>query len=128
MTDTEKVTINLSVVDLGQIDLLVAQGLYANRSDLIRTAIRNQLGRHHDVLKDTVVRKQILIGVFTYTRADLEDRYAAGERLDINVVGLVQIDRNVTPELARDVIQSLRIYGVLRASSAVRDALADRIK
>jgi Arc/MetJ-type ribon-helix-helix transcriptional regulator len=128
MTDTEKVTINLSVVDLGQIDLLVAQGLYANRSDLIRTAIRNQLGRHHDVLKDTVVRKQILIGVFTYTRADLENRYAAGERLDINVVGLVQIDRNVTPELARDVIQSLRIYGVLRASSAVRDALADRIK
>jgi Arc/MetJ-type ribon-helix-helix transcriptional regulator len=128
MTDTEKVTINLSVVDLGQIDLLVAQGLYANRSDLIRTAIRNQLGRHHDVLKDTVVRKQILIGVFTYTRADLENRYAAGERLDINVVGLVQIDRNVTPELARDVIQSLRIYGVLRASSAVRDALTDRIK
>jgi Arc/MetJ-type ribon-helix-helix transcriptional regulator len=128
MTGTEKITINLSVVDLGQIDLLVAQGLYANRSDLIRTAIRNQLDRHSDIVHDTVVRKQILIGVFTYTRADLETARAAGERLDVNVVGLVHIDRSVTPELAREVIQSMRVYGVLRAGTAVRDALADRIK
>jgi Arc/MetJ-type ribon-helix-helix transcriptional regulator len=128
MTDTEKITINMSVVDLGQVDLLVEQGFYSNRSDLIRTAIRNQLGRHADALKETVVRKQIVVGVLVCTRADLEKRRAAGEKLDINVVGMVRIGKDVTPDLARDVIQSLHVYGVVRASPAVKDALADRTR
>jgi Arc/MetJ-type ribon-helix-helix transcriptional regulator len=128
MTDTEKITINMSVVDLGQVDLLVEQGFYSNRSDLIRTAIRNQLGRHADALKETVVRKQIVVGVLVCTRADLEKRRAAGEKLDINVVGMVRIGKDVTPDLARDVIQSLQVYGVVRASPAVKDALADRTR
>jgi Arc/MetJ-type ribon-helix-helix transcriptional regulator len=128
MTDTEKITINMSVVDLGQVDLLVEQGFYSNRSDLIRTAIRNQLDRHAEVLKETVVRKQIVVGVLVCTRADLGKKQAAGEKLDINVVGMVRIGKDVTPELARDVIQSLQVYGVLRASPAVKDALADRTR
>jgi Arc/MetJ-type ribon-helix-helix transcriptional regulator len=128
MTDTEKITINMSVVDLGQVDLLVEQGFYSNRSDLIRTAIRNQLDRHADVLKETVVRKQIVVGVLGCTRSDLEEKKAAGEKLAINVVGMVHIGKDVTPELARDVIQSLQVYGVLRASPAVKDALADRTR
>lgn len=128
MADTEKITINLSVVDLGQVDLLVEQGFYSNRSDLIRTAIRNQLSTHAEVVKQTVVRKQIAIGVLNYSRKDLEAKRAAGEKLDINVVGMANIASDVTPELALDTIQSLQVYGVLRASPAVRDALADRIK
>jgi Arc/MetJ-type ribon-helix-helix transcriptional regulator len=128
MTDTEKITINMSVVDLGQVDLLVEQGFYSNRSDLIRTAIRYQLDRHADILKDTVVRKQIVVGVLVCTRADLEEKQAAGEKLDINVVGMFRIGKDVTPDLARDVIQSLQVYGVLRASPAVKDALADRTR
>jgi Arc/MetJ-type ribon-helix-helix transcriptional regulator len=127
MADTEKITINMSVVDLGQVDLLVEQGFYSNRSDLIRTAVRNQLDRHADVLKETVVRRQIVVGVLVCTRADLEKRRAAGEKIDINVVGMVRLGKDVTPALARDVIQSLRVYGVLRASPALKDALADRI-
>jgi Arc/MetJ-type ribon-helix-helix transcriptional regulator len=128
MSDTEKITINMSVVDLGQVDLLVEQGFYSNRSDLIRTAIRNQLDRHGDVLKETMVRKQVVLGVSAYTRSDLEEYQAAGEKLDINVVGMVHIGKDVTPGLAREVIQSLRVYGALRASPAVKDALADRLK
>jgi Arc/MetJ-type ribon-helix-helix transcriptional regulator len=128
VTDTEKITINMSVVDLGQVDLLVEQGFYSNRSDLIRTAIRNQLDRHADVLKETVVRKQIVVGVLVCTRSDLEKKQAAGEQLAINVVGMVRIGKDVTPELARDVIQSLHVYGVLRASLEVKDALADRTR
>ncbi|MEJ2735817.1 MAG: CopG family transcriptional regulator [Anaerolineae bacterium] len=128
VTDTEKITINMSVVDLGQVDLLVEQGFYSNRSDLIRTAIRNQLDRHADVLKETVVRKQIVVGVLVCTRSDLEKKQAAGEQLAINVVGMVRIGKDVTPELARDVIQSLHVYGVLRASPEVKDALADRTR
>ena len=128
MTDTEKITINMSVVDLGQVDLLVEQGFYSSRSDLVRTAIRNQLNRHGDVLKETVVRKEIVVGVLVYSRADLERKQAAGEKLNIRVVGMVHIGKDVTPDLARDVIQSLHVYGALRASPAVQDALADRIK
>jgi Arc/MetJ-type ribon-helix-helix transcriptional regulator len=128
MTDTEKITINMSVVDLGQVDLLVEQGFYSSRSDLIRTAIRNQLARHSDVLKETVVRKEIVVGVLVYSRADLERKQAAGDKLDIRVVGMAHIGKDVTPDLARDVIQSLHVYGVLRASPAVKDALADRIR
>lgn len=127
MTETEKVTINLSVVDLGQIDLLVDQGLYSNRSDLIRTAIRNQVGAHADIIKETVVRKHVVVGVLAYTRSNLEARRAEGERLDIRVVGMVNIPKDVTPELARETIESLKVYGTLRASPAVKDALADRM-
>ncbi len=128
MTDTEKITINMSVVDLGQVDLLVEQGFYSNRSDLIRTAIRNQLDKHADVLKETVVRKEIVVGVLVHGREGLERKRAAGEKLDINVVGMVHIAKDVTPDLARDVIRSLHVYGVLRASPAVKDALADRMR
>lgn len=128
MADTEKITINLSVVDLGQVDLLVEQGFYSNRSDFIRMAIRNQLSTHAEAVKQTVVRKQMAIGVLIYSRKDLEAKRAAGEKLDINVVGMAHIASDVTPELALDTIQSLQVYGVLRASPVVRDALADRIK
>ena len=128
MTETEKITINLSVVDLGQVDLLVEQGFYSSRSDLIRTAIRNQLSRHSDILRETVVRQEIAVGVLVYSRADLERKQAAGDKLEIRVVGMVHLGRDVTPELARDVIQSLHVYGVLRAGQAVKDALADRIR
>lgn len=128
MADTEKITINLSVVDLGQIDLLVEQGFYSSRSDLIRTAIRKQLQVHADVVEQAVVRKQLAVGVLSYGPKGLEARRAAGEMLDINAVGLVHIANDVSPELARATIRSLTVYGVLRASPAVKDALADRIR
>ena len=128
MADTEKVTINLSVVDLGQVDLLVEQGLYANRTDLIRTAIRNQLSRHEQVVQETVVRKHLVVGAIVYTRSGLEKYREKGQMLDINVVGMVNIAKDVEPELARDVVQTLNVYGVFRASPVVKDALADRMR
>ena len=127
MADTEKITINLSVVDLGRIDLLVEQGFYSTRSDFIRTAIRNQLSTHSDVVKQAVARKSMMIGAAHYGRKDLEALLETGEQLDLRVVGLVHISDDVTPELARATIQRMQHIGVLRASPEVKEALADRM-
>jgi len=128
MADTEKVTINMSVVDLGKVDLLAAEGFYSNRTDFIRTAIRNQLDRHENEVKDTVTRKSMVLGALVYTRRELEKRRAKGERVSAWVVGSVTIADDVTPELARDTIESIKVYGVLKANKAVKSALADRIQ
>ncbi len=124
---TEKITINLGVVDLGQIDLLVREGFYSNRTDLIRTAIRNQLATHSEVVKETVARKTFVLGLQHYSRRDLEAVQAAGEMLQIQVLGLASIAEDVSPELARATIDSLVVLGALHASPAVKAALADRI-
>lgn len=126
--DTEKITINLGFVDLGHIDLLVQDGFYSNRTDFIRTAIRNQLDRHSDVMRKSVERKTMDIGLRHFSRADLERRKAADETLQIHVIGLASIARDVTPELARATISSLSVLGSLQASPEVRAALADRMR
>ena len=115
-TDSEKITINLGYVDLGHVDLLVQEGFYSNRTDFIRTAIRNQIERHGDVVRQAV------------TREDLEAAKEAGQLLDVRVLGLATIAADVTPELARATIASLTVLGALHASAAVKAALADRIK
>lgn len=125
--ETEKLTINLGVVDLGQIDLLVQEGFYSNRTDLIRTAIRNQLSVHSEEVKRTVARRTLVLGLQHFSRADLEHAKAAGERLQIKVLGLARIADDVSPELARATIESVVVLGAFQASSAVRRALADRI-
>ena len=125
---TEKITINLGLVDLGQIDLLVQEGFYSNRTDFIRTAIRNQLVVHKEEVKRTVARKTLVLGVQHYTRSDLEAARAAGEKLQINVLGLASIADDVSPELALATIDSVEVLGAFRASLAVRAALAGRIR
>jgi Arc/MetJ-type ribon-helix-helix transcriptional regulator len=125
--DSEKITINLGYVDLGGIDLLVAEGFYANRTDFIRTAIRNQLERHADALKRSVGHKSLDLGLRHYSRADLEAARARGQTLDIRVLGLASIADDVSPELARATIASVVVLGALRASPALKAALADRI-
>ncbi|MDB5762640.1 MAG: putative transcriptional regulator, CopG/Arc/MetJ family [Herminiimonas sp.] len=126
--ETEKITINLGLVDLGQIDLLVQEGFYSNRTDLIRTAIRNQLTTHAEVVRQTVARRSLVLGLQHYSRADLEAVKAAGQTLQIQVLGLASIDADVTPELALDTIDSVAVLGALHASSAVKNALAGRIR
>ncbi|PVE21318.1 CopG family transcriptional regulator [Microvirga sp. KLBC 81] len=126
--DSEKITINLGFVDLGHIDLLVQEGFYSNRTDFIRTAIRNQLERHHDTVKKSVARHQLDLGLRQYTRADLEAVQAAGEVLHIQVLGLASIANDVTPDLARRTIASIHVLGALHASAAVKEALKDRIR
>src|SRR5918998_4147962 len=122
---TEKITINLGLVDLGQIDLLVREGFYANRTDFIRTAIRNQLATHAEALRQTVARKTLVLGLQHYTRGDLEAVRAAGEKLQIRVLGLASIADDVSPELALATIDSLEVLGAFRASPAVKSALAE---
>ena len=126
--DTEKVTINLGLIDLGQIDLLVQEGFYSNRTDLIRTAIRNQLSSHADVIRQTVARKSLVLGLQHFTRADLEAVQAAGQSLRIQVLGLATIASDVTPELALATITEIAVLGALHASPAVKAALAGRIR
>ena len=128
MSETEKITINLGLVDLGQIDLLVQEGFYQNRTDFIRTAIRNQLGEHAEAVKQTVARKELVLGLQHYARIDLEAVRAAGETLEIKVLGLASIADDVTPELALATIDSIDVLGALRASAAVKAALAERIR
>jgi Arc/MetJ-type ribon-helix-helix transcriptional regulator len=127
MSDSEKITINLGMIDLGQIDLLVNEGFYSNRSDLIRTAIRNQLNTHAEVVRQTVARKSLVLGMHHYSRADLEGALKAGERLQIQVLGLASIADDVTAELALATIESILVLGALHASGAVKTALAGRI-
>jgi Arc/MetJ-type ribon-helix-helix transcriptional regulator len=128
VSETEKITINLGLVDLGQIDLLVQEGFYQNRTDFIRTAIRNQLGTHAETVKQTVARKELVLGLQHYASRDLEAVRAAGETLEIRVLGLASIADDVTPELALATIDSIDVLGALRASSAVKAALAERIR
>ena len=125
--ETEKMTINLGVVDLGQIDLLVQEGFYSNRTDLVRTAIRNQLLVHADAVQRTVARRTLLLGLQHLSRADLEQAQAAGQMLQVQVLGLARIADDVSPELARATIASVVVLGAFHASPAVRSALADRI-
>jgi Arc/MetJ-type ribon-helix-helix transcriptional regulator len=127
MADTEKVTINMSVVDLGQIDLLVDEGFYSSRTDFIRTSIRNQLNQHSEAVKQSITRRTMALGTVGFTRAELEERKEKGEMLDVRVVGVFVLTSDVTPELARETIQSIKVMGVFRASEAVKAALADRM-
>ena len=122
----EKITINLGCVDLGQIDLLVQEGFYANRTDLIRTAIRTQLATHSEVVRQVVLRKTLVLGIQHYSQADLLALQAAGEKLDIRVLGLASIAPDVSPALALDTIASITVLGALHASPAVKAALMQR--
>lgn len=127
-TDSEKITINLGFVDLGHIDLMVEEGFYSNRTDFIRTAIRNQLERHADVVKQSTARKSLDLGLRNFSREDLEAVQRAGGMLHINVLGLASISQDVTPELARATIASVSVLGALHATPAVKAALADRMR
>ena len=126
--ETEKITINLGPIDLGQIDLLVEEGFYSNRTDLIRTAIRNQLAIHAQVVTETVTRRALVLGLQHFSKQDLETAQAANERLDIHVLGLASIAADVPPELAAATIASVMVLGAFHASPAVKAALAGRIR
>jgi Arc/MetJ-type ribon-helix-helix transcriptional regulator len=125
--DSEKITINLGFVDLGHVDLLVQEGFYSNRTDFIRTAIRNQLDRQNDAVKQSVARRHLDLGLRQYSRHDLEAAQAAGETLQIQVLGLAIIAPDVSPDLARATIASIQVLGALQASTEVKAALSDRI-
>jgi Arc/MetJ-type ribon-helix-helix transcriptional regulator len=127
-TDNEKITINLGYIDLGQIDLLVREGFYSNRTDFIRTAIRNQLDRQADMVKQSVTRHQLDLGLRRISRAELEALRAAGKRMDIQVLGVAVIASDVSVELARDTIASIQVLGHLQASASIKAALKDRMQ
>ena len=125
--DSEKITVNLGFIDLGRMDLLVRDGFYANRADFIRTAIRNRLERHEEVVTQSVVRRRLTLGLSHYTRKDLEAARDAGAPIHIQVLGLASIAGDVTPELARAAIASVEVLGAFQASPAVKAALSDRM-
>jgi Arc/MetJ-type ribon-helix-helix transcriptional regulator len=127
LPDSEKITINLGFVDLGHIDLLVSEGFYANRTDFIRTAIRNQLNTQGDAVRQVVARKMLVLGLQRFTRTDLEAVQAAGQALEIRVLGLASIDDDVPPSLAQATIASVTVLGAFHANPAIKAALASRI-
>src|SRR3981189_1242496 len=122
--ETKKITINLGYVDLGHVDLMVQEGFYSNRTDFIRTAIRNQLERHADVVKQSTVRKSLDLGLRNYSREDLEAARRAEERLPIKLLGRPTTAQDAPPELARATIASVSVLGALHATPAVKAALS----
>jgi Arc/MetJ-type ribon-helix-helix transcriptional regulator len=127
MSETEKITINLSAMDLGRIDLLVAEGYYSNRTDFIRTAIRKELDLHNDFVKQTVTRRTMALGVVSYSRSDFEKARQQSAQYDIQVIGTLFLADDISPELAQAVIKRVKVYGIFQASQDVKEALADRI-
>lgn len=127
MNDSEKITINMSAVDLGKVDLLVQETLYSNRSDFIRTAIRNQLQKHDVEFQQAVTRSSWLIGALIYDSTELEKFKRKNERLDLAIIGLLRLGRDISPELAREVFSSIRVRGIFDASPELKTALSDRM-
>ena len=125
--ESEKLTMNLGVVDLGQIDLLVQEGFYANRSDFLRTAVRSQLTFHAETLKQTTTRRVLCLGIQVFDRSDLEASLREGVRIQIRVVGLVRIAADVSADLADDAIESIEVLGTLQASDEVKEVLARKL-
>jgi Arc/MetJ-type ribon-helix-helix transcriptional regulator len=128
MSETEKITINMSAVDLGKVDLLVQEGLFSNRTDFIRTAIRNQLDKHSVEIQQSVVRHAFGIGMFHYGRADFEKIKAGEKKLVISIIGMLDLSYDITPELADEVVESVQVRGIFQASEDVKKVLADRMK
>jgi Arc/MetJ-type ribon-helix-helix transcriptional regulator len=126
MPETEKLTLNLTPVDLGQIELLVDQGFFANRAEFIRVAIHDLLEKHADRVKETSTRQALVIGALVYTRGMLEEMKRKKTRLAIRIVGYLSIDDDVPVSLARDVVESIKVYGIFHATAEVKAALADR--
>jgi Arc/MetJ-type ribon-helix-helix transcriptional regulator len=127
VSETEKITINLGPVDLGRIDVLVEQGLYSNRTDLIRTAIRNQLDRHEPVIQAHAVKWSFVLGAESVTRSTLEELRRQGKKISLRVIGMLKLADDIDPQLARETIEVIRIRGSFHASPILREALADRI-
>lgn len=128
MPGTEKITINMSAVDLGKVDLLVQEGMYSNRTDFIRTAIRNQLDKHTFEIQQSVTRHSYGIGVFEYTSVNLEKLKLQGKKIKLSMIGYLRLTDDVTPELALETIESIHVLGIFQASDEVKAALVDRIQ
>ena len=128
MADTEKITINLSPVDLGRIDVLVEQGLFSNRTDLIRSAIRSLLEKQERVIEDVTTRRSYSIGVLAIDQRDLEKLKAEKKKVAYRIIGSLLLSHNIDPDLARETIESISVRGALRMSAKLREALKDRIR
>jgi Arc/MetJ-type ribon-helix-helix transcriptional regulator len=128
MPDSEKITINMSAVDLGKVDLLVQEGLYSNRTDFIRTAIRTQLDKHTFEIQQSVTRHSSVVGVLIFSRTDLEKLRQKNEKLNISIVGLLTFQSDISPELAAEVVESIRVRGIFIAPDVVKAAVEDRME
>jgi len=128
MPDTEKITINMPAVDLGKIDLLVQEGIFTNRTDFIRTAIRSQIDKHNIEIQQSVTRHSFGIGVISYSRSDLERYVNKGDKVTISIVGLLHLHNDISPELALQAIESVQVRGIFKASDEVKAVLVDRTK
>ena len=126
MSDTEKITVNVGIVDLGRVDLLVQEGFYSSRADFIRTAIRNQLERQKSAVDSITNRKSMVIGTLSFNRGELEKKRENKEMINVKVIGMFILGDDVTPQLALDTIQSVTVRGVFKAPEDVKDALLDR--
>ena len=127
MPDTEKITINISAVDLGKIDLLVQESLYSNRTDFIRTAIRNQFDQHNFEIQQSVTRNSFAIGLLSYSKTDLEKYNAKDQKISIHVIGVLHLADDITPELALKVVETVKVRGIFQASEKVKTALSDKM-
>src|ERR1700742_773212 len=119
-SESEKITINLGHVDLGHIDLLVRDGFYANRTDFIRTAIRNQVERHAEAARHSVSRRNLDLGLRHYSREELETAHAAQRPRDVGGTGLGGIAPSHHPLPPRVTHPLSRFVGPCRPAPGAR--------
>ena len=128
MSYSEKLTVNLNVVDIGQIDVLVEQGFYSNRTDFIKSAVRNQLAKHEEVIANKVKRDQSVIGALIYNRQDLEKYKANNEKLVLKAIGLIVFSKDIDETLIRETIESISIKGILKMDKQLESKISDLIQ
>jgi Arc/MetJ-type ribon-helix-helix transcriptional regulator len=139
--DREKLSFNLSAAELGQIEVLIANGLYTSKTDVIRAALRQLFATHADVVARTlaeasagqppgdgkVIIGSIGTGSLRMTAEQLQQARARGERVSMHVIGVATVDDDISPELAAQSVARINVFGVLRGPTATLDAIADRI-
>lgn len=135
----EKLTINLPPVEIARIDVLVESGLYPSRTEFIRTSIRKTLDSHHNLIERVIEEKIYSIsddlvstdeyknifgvGVFALGKSDFDKYMKKGQKVRISVAGLLVILKGVTAEQILSTVVSVKVYGIIRASDSVRNAL-----
>jgi len=131
---TEKATINIGIMELAQIDLLVENMIYTNRSDFIRTAIRNQLEMHKSDIERLYLQTKANsfepesqvqggIGIYRLRKAALSDAMKSNKKLHIMVMGILLIDKDISPELFEATVESIKIYGKIQAQKSILELI-----
>ena len=127
--NSEKVSVNMNVGTLSQIDVLVDLGYYSNRSDFINQAVRQAIDQKQSIIENETSKQREsngdwFTGVCVITKDQLLIAKEKGKKLKIRGYGVVVID-NKLDDLALEVIDSIDIKGKILASQKIKDTFSN---